>query len=159
LLFREVGEFALFKSKEGLNGTNSGECPAGTARSLVLNAVQNTLASPVDAVSDGVLDSQGGASGFGDQQVQVGLSEFLRSQVHELVLLKIIGVIRVIVEALDVIVVVVIDSQSVPFLVGVILFLAILLLPSEVTLDDLVRDSGERDCGLLLVHHVDCATQ
>lgn len=75
-----------------------------------------------------------------------------------MILAKSVGVIRILVEVLNLIVVIVEDSQSVPVLIRVILFLAILLLPGKVTLDDFIRKSRKTNRSLLFVHHVDCTS-
>ena len=124
---------------ECLHSACRGESPAGTTASLVLNGIDDALFSPIDAVGHR-LELDGSSSDLVSFQSQVSLSEFLRSQVHELVLGEVVGVIGVLIKVLDHVIVVVVDSESIPFLIRLRVLLSVLLLPLEETLNNFIRE-------------------
>lgn len=99
------------------------------------------------------------SSGFRGQQGQVNFSELLRGQVHEFILDEEEAIVWVFVGSLDEIVVVAVDSHSVPFLIWLRVFLSVLLLPLEEILNHFVGEGLQIINRSLLVHHVEGATE
>jgi len=92
LLFRERDELAVLDEVEAFKSTSSGESPAGTTVSLILDRSDGTLSSPIDGIGkseDGVVNRVASALNlflFVDLETSKILgSEFLGTEVSHMV--------------------------------------------------------------------------
>lgn len=104
---------------------------------MILDIRDISFFSPVDVTFHGGFDDVRGGKSFEDSQGEVGFSEFLGGQVHELVEVKGIGLIGLLIEFLDLVVVVIEDGESIPVLIRGCVLLVVLLLPVRVEVIDL----------------------